>query len=200
MAILTKPIDKQIEEIQEYFDNLYVESSEQSTEVFWYPKPAGKVFSVNILIDHKKLGRFYDKNAPSPVKCIVFFPELSLLTDNEFYDLPHIWLPSLYSEVGSYYHWLQKGERPPLFDRSELVICAYEKYYLDRCGVDLFEIMKLVATYLNMLEYWRAGLGWFGGGYGHTRNKDVETILRKKVKRDNLSSTCPAALETRKAF
>lgn len=200
MARLTKPIEQQVTEVQSYFDRVLVARDEFRTKIYWVPIAEGKPYWIEITINHDLPPPHAPYRGKTAVKCQMFFRELCLLSDADFYHLPHIWLPEFYSEVDRFYYWKKYQERAPILYRGMPTICPFAPDYIEKNGIDLFEIMKLVASYLTMFEYWRCGFGWQGGGIPHKKDANDELILRKALRRHRLSSACPAALDINSAF
>lgn len=200
MARLTKPIEEQIAEVQGYFDNVWINQDKFRTKIFWLPKAEGKTYWIEITIEHDLPPPYAPLKGKTAVKCQMFFRELCLLSDTDFYHLPHIWLPEVYAEVDRFYYWKKYQESAPFLYRGMPTICPYDPNYIEENGIDLFEIMKLVASYLTMFEYWRCGFGWQGGGIPHKKDAKVEVILGKALRRHRLSSASPTALDFNSAL
>ncbi|WP_439619821.1 hypothetical protein [Hyphomonas sp.] len=200
MARLTKPIEEQIAEIKQYFDDVFVHRSSSRTKIYWLPIAEGRPYWVEITVKHDLPPPRKPFEGQEAVKCRVFYRELCLLSDIEYYHVPHTWLPRLYDSSEQFEHWIRYGELSPLLHRGMMTICPYEPKYIEKNGVDLFEIMKLVASHLAMFEYWRSGFGWQGGGIPHKRDTHVEFILRKALRRHRLTSTSATALDTYKVL
>ena len=197
MVKLSRPLDEQLDDIERNFERVIILSREPNVEIFWAALIAGNVFSITIECNTSwLLSEFenYTSSTQNYVQCRVFYTELLLLSDLEFYHIPHTWLPHVLSRADQIKHMIRDGYPPPLMKRGEMVICPYDHDYLHRNGVDFFEIMKLVASYLHMHELWRSGYGWRGEGRPHRRNFADEALLRKALRRHHFSSSSAAAL------
>lgn len=194
MVQLARPIGDQIRDIETYFVAPLVFHRDNEFAVKWRPVAAGKKFEVCTFCDLSQLNTLYERYDPTIVTNKVFFPELALLTDYEFYHIPHTWLSKVLNRKQQIEYMIRHASPPPLMERGCINVCAYERAYLSTYGVDFFDIMKLVASYLHMLENWRCGFGWHGEGASHARNLNDEAILRKALRRHHLSSSSSAAL------